>query len=518
MVMRITQQSLYGTVLTQTNSSLLSLVETNNEVTTQKRINKPSDDATGTVEVLNLRDELSQLTQYQTNITQATGWLTQEDSTLSSVSTLITSIKSLAEQASTGSMTATNRNEIATQLRQYFEQLVTLANTTYSGQSLFAGQKTDTAAFVQTLWMTSNDDSFDAAIASNGGFSIHGDTDSTVLVQFMASGAGTNQPAFMYSSDGGNTWTAGSYATASNATTQTLNLGNGLTMDVSANALHAAKACSNHDDTQGTWMWIRPTALYQGNDNDTVIVNSVTNPTVTGKAEGVYSDTVVVRVDTATTFASNSTFSYSYSLDGGVTWVASNTSGVCDGTSSVLNIPGGTLTLSANGSSLAAGSQFFVQPSTADISIPISGTDAVVVNGVGKDIFGGVYQAYGDTNYTVAQFSGSNAGNLFETVGELIGYLETNNEDGIADSLAKLTGAQNTVLEAAASVGGKENRVSATKTMVETLSDNATTSVSGIEDADLTELITRLAQQELAYQAVLESSSKIMGMSLLNYI
>lgn len=72
-------------------------------------------------------------------------------------------------------------------------------------------------------------------------------------------------------------------------------------------------------------MWIRPTALYQGNDNDTVIVNSVTNPTVTGKAEGVYSDTVVARVDTATTFASNSTFSYSYSLDGGVTWVASNT-------------------------------------------------------------------------------------------------------------------------------------------------------------------------------------------------
>lgn len=57
----------------------------------------------------------------------------------------------------------------------------------------------------------------------------------------------------MYSSDGGNTWTAGSYATASNATSQTLNLGNGLTMDVSANALHAARhACSNHDDTQGT--------------------------------------------------------------------------------------------------------------------------------------------------------------------------------------------------------------------------------------------------------------------------
>lgn len=518
MVMRITQRSLYGTVLNQTNSSLLSLVETNNQVATEKRINRPSDDATGTVEVLNLRDALRQLSQYKSNINQANGWLTQQDSALTSVSSLITSIKGLAEQATTGSMTAANRREIATQVRQYYEQLISLANTNYSGQSLFAGQKTDTTAFVETLWMTSNDTAFDAALASNGGFSIHGDADTTVLVQFMASGAGTNQPSFMYSTDGGNTWTAGAYATASNAATQTLNLGNGLTMDVDTDALHAVSGCSSHEDTSGTWMWIRPTALYQGNDNDSVLVTSMTNPAVTGTAEGVYGDTVVVRVDEATTFASNSTFSYSYSLDGGVTWVTSNTSGVCDGSSAMLEIPGGTLTLTDNGSSLIAGSQFFVQPSRADISIPISGTDSVVVNGVGKDIFGGVYQAYGDTNYSVAQFNGSNAGNLFETVGALIGYLETNNEDGIAASLDKLTASQNVVLAAAAEVGGKSNRVTATKNMVETLAENATTTMSGLEDADLTELITRLAQQEMAYQAVLSSSSKIMGMSLLNYV
>jgi len=77
------------------------------------------------------------------------------------VSTLVTSIKSLAEQAATGTMTADNRQEIATQVRQYFEQLISLANTTYSGQSLFSGQKTDTEAYAETLWMTSNDDAFD---------------------------------------------------------------------------------------------------------------------------------------------------------------------------------------------------------------------------------------------------------------------------------------------------------------------------------------------------------------------
>jgi len=288
-------------------------------------------------------------------------------------------------------------------------------------------------------------------------------------------------------------------------------------MTVDTDALHAVKGCSGHEDAAGTWMWIRPTAVYQGNDNDTLVVTSVTNPTVTGTAAGTFSDTVMVRLDSATNFASNSSFAYSYSLDGGTSWVTGN-SATCDGSSAQLNLPGGTMTLDANGSSLAAGSQFFVQPSTADISIAISGTDSVVVNGVGKDIFGGVYQARGNTNYSVAQMSGSNAGNLFETVGELIGYLETNNEDGISASLDKLTASQNTVLEAAAAVGGKVNRVDATKTMVETLADNATTSKSNVENADLAELITNLAQQELAYQAVLSSSSKIMGLSLLNYV
>jgi flagellar hook-associated protein 3 FlgL len=285
-----------------------------------------------------------------------------------------------------------------------------------------------------------------------------------------------------------------------------------------SSALNTVTACANHDDADGTWMWIRPTAVYQGNDNDTIIVTSASNTTVTGSAEGVFDNDVVVRVDEATSFASGSTFTYSYSLDGGNSWVTGNTSGECDGASATLTVPGGTVTLDANGGSLNASSQFFVETTTADISIAISDTDSVVVNGVGKDIFGGIYKAYGDSNYSVASFSGSNAGNLFEVVGNLIGYLETNNEDGIAEALEDLTGAQNTILEAAASVGGKENRVTATKTMVETLSDNATTTLSGVEDADLTELITKLAQQELAYQAVLQSSTKIMGLSLLNYI
>lgn len=42
--------------------------------------------------------------------------------------------------------------------------------------------------------------------------------------------------------------------------------------------------------------------------------------------------------------------------------------------------------------------------------------------------------------------------------------------------------------------------------------------LSNIEDADIAELMTDLNKQEIVYQAVLTSSSKIMQMSLLDYI
>ncbi len=42
--------------------------------------------------------------------------------------------------------------------------------------------------------------------------------------------------------------------------------------------------------------------------------------------------------------------------------------------------------------------------------------------------------------------------------------------------------------------------------------------MSNIEDVDLATLMTDLANQQLAYEAVLKSSSMIMKMSLVNYL
>ena len=508
MVMRIAQQSIYGSIVRQNNAALSRLMETNLQSSTQKRINAPSDDPNGAAVVLQTRCDISQLTQYKRNITSAQGWLTQSDSALTSVSTLITTIKGYAEQGATGSVTEENRGEIASAVRQYFQQLISLANTEYNGQSLYAGQKVGSEAFTQQLWMNSNDTAFEATVASNGGFALTGSSDSTVLVQFMGTDAVGHQPAFSYSSDGGATWTAGSYNTASTDDPQELNLG-GVTMTLANNSLDNVKACADHDDQNGTWMWIRPTAVYNGNSNDGVTVVDATGSGATASAAGVFSGNVSVRLDEACDFSAP--FTYSYSTDGGRSWVTGNTSGTPSGTTVSLPVPGGSLTLDS-AATVPDGSQFFIQPSTADINMAISPTDAVTVNGVGKDIFGGIY------NQQAVTFDGSVNANLFETVGKLVGYLETNNQQGCQQALDQLTASQEQVLTVAASVGARENRVTAAGTMVDTLAENAGDTLSKTEDADITELITKLAQQELAYQAVLKSSSTVMNLSLVSYI
>lgn len=512
MVMRVTQQSIYGTVVRQSNSSLSNLIATNLQSSTQKRINAPSDDPTGSVQVLDTRSTLSQLSRYQSNIKLADGWLSQGDSTLSSVSTLITSIKTLAEQASSGTVSQENRKEISAQVREYFEQLVTLANTQFNGNYIFSGQKTDTSSYVESLWMTSNDTAFDAAVASGGGFTITGDSASTVLVQFLEDGAGANQPSFQYSSDGGDTWTTGTYATASGAGTQVLSLGSGLTISMASSALHAVTGSTDSEDSNGTWMWIRPTAIYQGNDNSTVNVVSTGSSSsgVVASAGGTFTSNVMVRADSDCDFSSNASFKYSYSTDGGSSWVPATTT--ADGHSLALSLPGGILTLETSGGTVAAGDQFFVQPSTANISVSISPSDSVVVNSVGSEIFGGI--SHGE----VVTFNGSASANLMETVGKLVGYLETNNEDGISSCLDDLTTSQSRVLDAESSLGARVNRVDTADAFVEMLTGTANTTLSNVEDADLTSLITTLAEQELAYQAVLKSSSTVMGLSLMNYI
>ncbi len=401
-------------------------------------------------------------------------------------------------------------------MRQYFQQLISLANNKYGDYNIFSGQKTDTAPFEQNLWMNSNTDALNDPSVT-GTMNIQGSTASTMLVQFVNSGTLNTQPDFRYSEDGGSTWhtlgdatdaKAPTYAAVPPAGKQQLQM-DGVTIDLT-DTVNVTGCGSDTSNTNGTWMWIRPSAVYKGNANSDAPNVQASNTAVmpTATAAGDFKGNIAVRLDDV----SGSPYKYSYSVDGGTTWVTSQTSGTVTATSATLPVPGGILTIDPSTGALTNGDQYFIQPSTADVTMDVSPTESVVVNNVGKDVFGGIY------NNATVSIDGSVDGNLFETMGKLIGYLETGNQQGCQQALDQITASQSHVLTVAASVGARENRVTSADTLVQNLQENSNTTLSNVEAADISALMTKLSQQELAYQAVLKSSSTVMQLSLVNYL
>lgn len=519
--MRVSQQMLFNTYVSNMNRSLTDLVDSNIKAQTQKKVNRPSDDPVGMARILDHRETLATVKQYRNNIDTAKGWLSLSDSTLLQVSTIVTRAKELAEQASSGTITDDNREQISYEARQLFQQLVALSNTEYEGKSIYAGHKVDKNAFEEKLWMTTNDSN-----VSSSNFTITGSAEKTIVVQFLDSGTigTTNDLQYRYSKDGGDTFTTKTLSGTSN----TLDF-DGVTMTLDNGTDVTANAADNTNDATGTWMWVRPTAQYKGDDEDAVNITGMGTTLGGGRtmAEGDFNSDVAVRIDSTATLASN--ISYSYSLDGGVTWDEGNIKSA-DGVASnvVLSIPGGTLTIFSNGgvNTLTSGAQFIVRPDTAAINLQIQENEYVRINDVGKDIFGGIYEAPGSSNASPvfnanSMLTGSNASpshNLFETMGNLVAFLETNNQSGVQECLDSLGLSQKHVLTQEADVGGRENRLSVADSVLSGLELNEKERISHIEDVDIGELMTQLSQQQIVYEAVLKSSSMIMKQNLLNFI
>ncbi|WP_329742660.1 flagellar hook-associated protein FlgL [Dyella sp. A6] len=139
------QQSV-NTMLSQQST----LAQTQNEVSTGKRINVASDDPTGAAQIVAIDHTLAQNNGYTSGINAANTRLSTESSTLSSVTNLLDRAQSLALSAMDGSMSSQNRASIAGNLVQVRNQLLQYANTTdANGNALFAGTSNTTVPFSQ---------------------------------------------------------------------------------------------------------------------------------------------------------------------------------------------------------------------------------------------------------------------------------------------------------------------------------------------------------------------------------
>jgi len=117
------------------------------QLSSGKRVNRPSDDpAAAAAEVIN-RDQQGQVDQYMQSIGSLNGGFQAADSALASAITALNQAVSLGTQGANGTLSASNRQAIAASVQGVLDQVVQLANTSYQGSYVFGGTAVTSAPF-----------------------------------------------------------------------------------------------------------------------------------------------------------------------------------------------------------------------------------------------------------------------------------------------------------------------------------------------------------------------------------
>lgn len=127
--MRITNNMMQSSFLSNLSAANERLYEKEIKVTTNKDINKPSDDPIGTVKSLTIRKKIDEITQYQKNISNSKTILNDTNTAVSQVADIMGQISAINTQGASGAYDENDRESLAQQANQLLDELFSTANT-----------------------------------------------------------------------------------------------------------------------------------------------------------------------------------------------------------------------------------------------------------------------------------------------------------------------------------------------------------------------------------------------------
>ncbi len=146
--MRITQRAVAQTSLLGLNQNLDRMGKLQQQLTSGRLLNAPSDSPTGTNKAMQVRQNTAAVTQQARNISDGKGWLESADTALNTILTQVRKVRDLTVQGlNTGSMQGNSATAISTEVKQLRESLLGLANTAINGRPVFGGATSGTQAY-----------------------------------------------------------------------------------------------------------------------------------------------------------------------------------------------------------------------------------------------------------------------------------------------------------------------------------------------------------------------------------
>ncbi len=142
--MRVTNNMIMKSSTNNVNATKVNVNDKNNQMTTNKKISRPSEDPVIAIRALRLGTTFNKLDQYASkNIPDAASWLDVTETAILNMKSLITDMRTQCVNGSTGTLTADDRNTILSQLQALQKQMYSEGNADYAGRTVFTGFRTN---------------------------------------------------------------------------------------------------------------------------------------------------------------------------------------------------------------------------------------------------------------------------------------------------------------------------------------------------------------------------------------
>ncbi|AWB46236.1 flagellar hook protein [Paenibacillus sp. CAA11] len=145
--MRITQSMMSRNLMTNLQGNYKRLDKTQEQLSTNRQLNRPSDNPVGVASALHYRQEISSTNQFSENAEDADSWMQFTDSVINEATQIVQRLSELAVQGGTDTVPKDARENIASEVGQLYNQLVSLGNSQFKGKYIFNGERVDETPF-----------------------------------------------------------------------------------------------------------------------------------------------------------------------------------------------------------------------------------------------------------------------------------------------------------------------------------------------------------------------------------
>ncbi len=517
--MRITDSMRFNTMVNNLNHTQSDYNEISEAISTQKKVNRASDDPVAATRILDIRRGKAAIEQYKQNMDISRSWISATETTLSSAYDMLNTAMGIA-LGSAGADAATRENAAAN-IQDIIDSMLSLANTKWGDRYLFSGTREDVAPFTDALSAATIDppqaaagNTFAGTVVSSGAYT--GGTNKTYAVKITSDGL-LGAATYKFSTDGGRTWSAD----ASTPLNGAISVGDGVTL--------------TFDDVSGTnpfgendVFYVNATAAgyYQGNDeNLSIPINRGTNDEYSLTGAEVFTAAGAGGVDVFQTL---------HALR------AALASDAIANTAGSTPVTAATLLKDIDGYSGYSNTDY-VHLEGTDTSGNVVSDDTLAITDTTTvgDLLGKIGSAFGDATASIASDgklkvvdNTSGASLLAVTIdirnmgGSSDSTLQYNEGQTfiidqakvLSDQVLDLQKAQKQILVNQAECGTKTAHLEIVKNNVTAFNESLSSLLSETQDANVTELAMKLSMKEIALKTSYSIAAKLNSTSILDFL